>query len=219
MRRQALAILVLVLLVLGPFQNCSLHQSEGRKQLESFLTRHSSDESCAPFLFDNLLVNYFSPGNSFDQVKSRRIGDQCVITAVNSVDTDAIPEGETEIYSCGLNDDPTLQSLVPSNIAASYGAPVSGEVYTVTRNGAGNLNVAAVATTAAFAGALSQFGFAVQGAPGYLDYFFISKIGPVRFKCQAASISTPATFNGSIRNEISKRAGGITLDLDIGLNP
>lgn len=220
MRFQALGAIILILLVLGPYQNCSLHQSEGRKQLEIFLSRQSDDSSCSPFLFENLLVNYFSPGNALDQIRARRVGNQCVITAENAVDIDAIPIGEPEVYSCGLDDDPALQSLTPATINAQFGAdPVGGEVFTVNRTPAGNIVVSAVATTAASSGTLNQFGFAVPGATGFLDYFFVSKFGPVRFKCQAAGISTPGTFNGSIKSEITIRAGGTVLDLDVGLNP
>lgn len=219
MRRQGLLIAVLVLLVLGPYQNCSLHESEGRKQLESFLNRQSVDDSCSPFLFTNQLANYFSPANGPTDLATHRVGSQCVITAQIPVDAVAIPDGP-EIYSCGLEDDPRVASVTPTDVSAvaSGGTVLGGKVFTLSQGSGGSYLVESIATTMSSANSLTQFGFAVQKPDQSVDYFFVSKRLPVRFLCVAGAISTQVNFSGNTttQNEITVRAGGISTVLDAG---
>lgn len=220
MNRQVLGVLILVLLVLGPYQNCSLHQSEGRKQLELFLTRQG-DESCAPYLFVNTLGVYFDPGNQPHQITARKVGSsQCVISAENSVDTTTVPEGVPEAYSCGLTHDPSVSDLTPAGVEAAFGSsPFGSEIFTLAPNANSPTGYIINVATVQNAGTPNQFGFAIERSNGLLDYFFVSKSGQVDFMCQSAGISSTSTFGAlSIKSAISMRAGGIAIELDAGLN-
>lgn len=213
-----LSIAMFGAVLLASYQNCSLHESEGRKQLESILTRESADGSCAPFLFVNQLINYFDehgPG----ELRDRRVGQQCLVTSVLPLDVSVIPDGEFESYSCSLTQDLSVQDIsLPAAEIGDFGSPLLGNVYTLNPS---TQAIAAVASTASAAASLTEFGFAIASPSNtaLVDYYFVSKSGSIQYKCQTAQVMTRQNFestaNAQFRNGVTKRAGGIVFELNL----
>lgn len=119
------SILLGVFLLLGPFQNCALHQSEGRKQFEKLVSRSIATVSaCAPFLLQNqAAVIMDDPFTT--SVRFANGGASCLISAEKYPQGFEEPTG-LETAVCSLVSDLAIQNIALPATPAAVTAAIPG---------------------------------------------------------------------------------------------
>lgn len=166
------SVLTGILLVFGPYQNCAIHQSEGRKNFEKILRSRTQPElpHCMPYISQNEAVEIFNSG--FDTTtKSTVVGDfqVCLIQGTE------VFHG-LELATCTLKSDYRMQSS-PETIGRNMGmtiyqnkvfyfvptppgqSVISGEIGTVTPPDGQEKN---------------YYGVAVERSATEIDFHFIN---------------------------------------------
>lgn len=118
------SILLGLVLLLGPFQNCALHQSEGRKQFEKLVSRSIATVSaCAPFLLQNqAAVIMDDPFTT--SVRFANDGASCLISSEKYPQGFDLPTG-LETAVCSLISDLAIKNITlpatPTAVTAATG--------------------------------------------------------------------------------------------------
>ncbi len=195
--------LVGLLFLLGSYQNCALHRSDGRKQLETLLSRQQSSvvpSSCLPYLSTQDTDIIFS-----DTTEAELSSSTGVPTCNISANKDLFG---AEVAICTLIQDPKFQ-LVASGIAAA-------NTWTVYNNKAYYYKspteyvekVITDSTPAIPAGQERFYGVAVQNGT-YLSYHFIAADAEMGVECRFSVDKVQFDSDIELRKELAKRGSSL----------
>lgn len=196
-----------VLLVLGSYQNCALHQSDGRKQLDKMLSRQSSTRvaNCLPYLsqFDGDIV--FGEATDME------------ITAVTSIPSCKLiaptDMSGAEIAVCTLIQNPNLQVL-PASIGASNGWTIYNDRVYYYKSSTEYVDKAISDTTTVVPSGEDRFyGVGVQNG-SYINYHFVGANANMGIECRFSVDKSQFDLDASFRQELARRGASLVHKLD-----
>ncbi len=196
------SVLVGILLVLGSYQNCALHQSDGRKQLDLLLSRQNvaSVPSCLPYL-----AKYDADIIFDDDTITKLDGSTGAALCTVSGTDELFGAG---IAVCTLRQDPKFQVL-PTGIAASNGWSVyNNKVYYYKSVSEYVEKIIGDATPAVPNGEEKYYGVAVQNG-NFINYHFIGATVELGIECRFSVDKNQFDADPAFRQELTKRGAGL----------
>lgn len=205
--RHIFLVLIVTLGVLGPFQNCSLHKSEGKKQLESLLARQGSTASgggCLPCLSENTAKIIFDTSAlaQFFPLGSDKV---CLVSS-------SIEMSGMDVAVCTFKLDGRLTGTpeqVQSNLGFSF---INNEVNYYFNDAL--TTKSATDTTGIPLDERTFFGFAIDQVPSdsRYTYHFISSVRGI--ECRLVLQVEDIPSYQALREEATRRTALLLKDID-----
>lgn len=188
-----------LLLLLGSYQNCALHQSDGRKQLDLLLARHSSTtpSNCLPYMsqFDTDVI--FDDSTQTELVTSTSV-PSCKITAGDEY-------SGAGIAVCTLLQEPKFL-VTPNNVASSNGWTVYNDkvyYYKSETSEYVDMVIGAGAPTVPV-GEEQYYGVAVLNGSS-VNYHFIGSHTDLGIECRFSVDKAQFDLDATLRQTLAKR--------------
>lgn len=193
------SLLVGLFLLLGSYQNCALHQSDGRKQLDSLLSRQSSVTStnCLPY------ISQYDTDVIFDQATTTEFVSSTSVPSCKIVGVDEYFGAGIAI--CTLIQDPKFL-VPPTDIGTSNNWTIyNNKVYYYQSSTDSYVDkLITDATPAAPTGEDQYYGVAVQNG-SYISYHFIGAVSELGIECRYSVDKDQFDTAAQLRMDLAKR--------------